>query len=118
MPKASFRGLQAADMLAYEGFKDFTRQVAVTPDHRPVRRLYEVLRKTGRLAVAIARRRAFPPRFASMRRPHAGSRRLPLNAAATPPITRRTIASLSDHRPCATRYRSNAAASLPVNAAH
>ena len=49
MPKDSFRGLQAADM-AYEGFKHLTNTV-VKADKRPVRKLFEALKKTKRIAI-------------------------------------------------------------------
>jgi hypothetical protein len=51
MPKAAFRGLQAADMLAYEGFKHITNTV-VTPEERPVRKLFTALNANKRLAIA------------------------------------------------------------------
>ncbi len=53
MPKASFRGLQAADMLAYEGFKHITNQI-VRDDNRPVRKLFAALKAKKRLAIAYA----------------------------------------------------------------
>jgi len=51
MPKAAFRGLQAADMLAYEAFKHFTNTV-VKAEQRPVRKLFTALKAKKRLAIA------------------------------------------------------------------
>jgi len=51
MPKAAFRGLQAADMLAYEAFKHITNTM-VKAEHRPVRKLFTALQAKKRLAIA------------------------------------------------------------------
>jgi hypothetical protein len=51
MPKAAFRGLQAADMLAYEGFKHMTNTM-VRAEQRPVRRLFTALKAKNRLLIA------------------------------------------------------------------
>src|SRR5262249_39693630 len=53
MPKAAFRGLQAADLLAYEAFKHITNTL-VREDQRPVRKLFTKLQSSRRLAVAYA----------------------------------------------------------------
>lgn len=52
-PKASARGLQAADMLAYEGYKHITNTM-VKAEHRPVRKLFQALLAKERLAIAYA----------------------------------------------------------------
>ena len=49
--KAVFRGLQAADMLAYEAFKHITNTV-VKAEQRPVRKLFTALKEKKRLAIA------------------------------------------------------------------
>jgi hypothetical protein len=51
MPKTAYRGLQAADMLAYEAFKHITNTV-VKEEQRPVRKLFTALKATKRLAIA------------------------------------------------------------------
>ena len=51
--KEEFRGLQAADMMAYEGFKHVTNQ-AIKSETRPVRKLLQALQQSDRLAVAYA----------------------------------------------------------------
>src|SRR5262249_49793013 len=51
--KKDFRGLQAADMMAYEGFKHVTNQ-AIRTASRPIRKLLGALNSTNRLAVAYA----------------------------------------------------------------
>ena len=51
MPKEAYRGLQTADMLAYEGFKHITNQV-VKDDNRPVRKLFNALKAKNQLAIA------------------------------------------------------------------
>ena len=43
MQKAAFRGLQAADILTYEGFKHITNTV-VRAEQRPVRKLFTALK--------------------------------------------------------------------------
>jgi hypothetical protein len=55
LPKASFRGLQAADMLAYENFKYVTERFTKT-DGRPVRKLFEALLSTKRLSAGVYNR--------------------------------------------------------------
>jgi len=51
-PKDAFRGLQAADMLAYEAFKDITNQIRA--EQRPVRKLFATLKAKQRLCIAYA----------------------------------------------------------------
>ena len=51
--KESFRGLQAADMLAYEGFKHAVNQ-AVRGGSAPERKLFSALNQKRRLAIAFA----------------------------------------------------------------
>jgi len=52
MPKAAFRGLQAADMLAYEAFKHITNTMVKADQQRPVRKLFTALQAKKRLAIA------------------------------------------------------------------
>jgi hypothetical protein len=51
-PKDAFRGLQAADMLVYEAFKDITNQVIRAAEQRPVRKLFSALKTKQRLCIA------------------------------------------------------------------
>jgi hypothetical protein len=51
--KATFRGLQVADLLAYEGFKYITHRIS-EEERRPIRKSFDALVKSRRLYVAYA----------------------------------------------------------------
>ena len=53
-PKDAFRGLQAADMLAYESFKHITNQI-IREGSGPARKLFNALTRSNRIQMGYAR---------------------------------------------------------------
>jgi hypothetical protein len=53
LPKRSFRGLQAADLVAYENFRYVTANYAKEEPHTPLRKLFQALKSSGKLSAGI-----------------------------------------------------------------